>query len=557
MLAGGLDEWLRREDVLPRTPFLISPGFEYDVALNEFFLDAPMAARSPRTLEAYARDLARFLNFLWLARGDKSWRDVTAADHVAYLSWRRRDAEGPRVTGSTWNREVAAVNQFYEWAVKRGHVRVNPVPQAARRRPPAEAGWPGGRAGEQRPATYAHDAGRERIEWLPPASYRLWRDAGVRGFDRAGLPRERFRGRWAARNAVFCDVMVRTGLRLSEQAALTVLEVPLDRSVDGYQRFWLPPAIAKGGSGRWVYLPASGVADLVAYAQIDRANVVADATASGRYRSWHRPLVVEDPARPVAVRTGGAARHTVKLSQLDPAERQQLLVDGAEGLAPAVFWLNERGDPLSVPAWKRMFLDSSRRCQEAGSCSGRTPRSIRAPTPPASTTPTRPSAGSNTTLAASPTRRLGGGRPRRPAATTSSSRQMRGCARTTANYAASSSSPPPSSSGSPCKTSGSGSKPKPPRTSPGSATPSRAGEACLPKHPAGAVAGPGRAKPPGLPVTSVPGWCGGLYQTLGHSLIRHSTRRCPLPPSPAQAQPVHETMTVPGRQTCPYAQYFG
>jgi hypothetical protein len=117
------DDWLRREDVLPRTPFLISPGCEYDVALNEFFRDSPIAARAPRTLEAYASDLARFLNFLWLARGDKSWRDVTAADHLAYLSWRRRDAAGPRVAGSTWNREVAAVSQFYEWAVERDRMQ--------------------------------------------------------------------------------------------------------------------------------------------------------------------------------------------------------------------------------------------------------------------------------------------------------------------------------------------------------------------------------------------------------------------------------------------------
>jgi hypothetical protein len=50
-------EWLRREDVLPRTPFLASPGCEYDIALNEFFLDGPMAARSPRPLEGYARQL--------------------------------------------------------------------------------------------------------------------------------------------------------------------------------------------------------------------------------------------------------------------------------------------------------------------------------------------------------------------------------------------------------------------------------------------------------------------------------------------------------------------
>jgi hypothetical protein len=43
--------------------------------------------------------------------------------------------------------------------------------------------------------------------------------------------------------------MVRTGLRLAEQSALTVFEMPLDRGLGGYQRFWLPAAIAKGGSG--------------------------------------------------------------------------------------------------------------------------------------------------------------------------------------------------------------------------------------------------------------------------------------------------------------------
>lgn len=154
------DEWLRREDVLPRTPFLISPGCEYDVALNEFFLDSLMAARSPRTLEGYARDLAAFLNFLWLARDGRSWRDVTAADHVAYLSWRRRDSAGPRVAGSTWNREVAAVNQFYRWAVQRGHVRANPVPQAGRGgRLQRRAGLVAGRASRARRRTRMTRAG--------------------------------------------------------------------------------------------------------------------------------------------------------------------------------------------------------------------------------------------------------------------------------------------------------------------------------------------------------------------------------------------------------------
>jgi hypothetical protein len=135
---------------------------------------------------------------------------------------------------------------------------------------------------------------------------------------------------------VFCDLMVRTGLRLSEQAALKVLEVPLDRAADGYQRFWLPAAIAKGGSARWIYAPASVVPDLAAYAEIGRAKVVSDAAASGRYRSWHQPLVVQDPARPVAVRAGDGLRRMVKLSDLDAADRRRLIFEGISGLEPAM-----------------------------------------------------------------------------------------------------------------------------------------------------------------------------------------------------------------------------
>ncbi|GAA3949861.1 hypothetical protein Aau02nite_36770 [Amorphoplanes auranticolor] len=83
------------------------------------------------------------------------------------------------------------------------------------------------------------------MQWLPPEAYRRWRDVGVRGFISEGLPGAGFRGRWARRNSAFCDLMVRTGLRLSEQAALTVFDVPLGRGAGGYQRFWLAEAVAK------------------------------------------------------------------------------------------------------------------------------------------------------------------------------------------------------------------------------------------------------------------------------------------------------------------------
>lgn len=110
---GDYDAWLRRERLIAGTPFLLSPDFEYDVVLNDFFQGVQMLASASSTQAGYARDIAAFLTFLWCARDRQSWRDANEVDHLAYLHWRRRDPDGPRVSGSTWNREVAAVNCFY------------------------------------------------------------------------------------------------------------------------------------------------------------------------------------------------------------------------------------------------------------------------------------------------------------------------------------------------------------------------------------------------------------------------------------------------------------
>ena len=108
--------------------------------------------------------------------------------------------------------------------------------------------------------------------------------------------------------------MVRTGMRLSEQVSLAMSELPTHVGMGGYQRFWPPRAIAKCFSARWVYVPHSVVRELAAYAQLDRAEVVADARAAGRYQRWRQPLVVEDPARPDLARvTGGVERRMVRL----------------------------------------------------------------------------------------------------------------------------------------------------------------------------------------------------------------------------------------------------
>ena len=272
------------------TPFLLDPALDYDVALNAFFRSADMLRCAPLTQVGYARDLAAFLTFLWSARGGRGWREATTPDHLAYLVWRRFDEAGPHLAPATWNRELAAVNRFYEWQFQSGNLAANPIPQQTSRRSHSSWASYGGAEPGQRPATYSHAGGRERVQWFPAEAYRRWRDVGVRGYTAAGLPDPAFRGRWASRNAVFCDLLVRTGMRLSEQAGLTVFEVPTDRGLGGYTSFRLSAALAKGGSSRVVYVPDSVTTDLVGYATADREGVVARAQASGRYRQLEHAI---------------------------------------------------------------------------------------------------------------------------------------------------------------------------------------------------------------------------------------------------------------------------
>jgi site-specific recombinase XerD len=358
------DGWLDRADVVEDTPYLLSPMFDYDVELNSFFVSAQMRGKPWNTLAAYARDMAGFFTFLWAARGQRGWRDAAESDHLAYKSWRCQEL---RRSGSTWGREVATVNVFYDWAWRAGFGPVNPIPQRAAR--PRPAGTRGRIAyGATTPATAPHHAAREKIEWLPPKSYRAWRDVGLRGYGADGLPEERFRGRWAGRNALFSDLMVRTGLRLSEQAALTVFDLPTHPMPGqlGYQRFWLPAAVAKWGSARWVYVPVGLVRELETYRELDRPEAVHVGRSSGAYDRL-RPLVIEDTGRlEVSVPAGPGVRHRVRLENLTAKERRSVLVDTPQGFEPAAFWLTEEGLPVAVSSWKDLFARANARCAQRG-----------------------------------------------------------------------------------------------------------------------------------------------------------------------------------------------
>ncbi len=322
--------------------------------LNGYFTGTWLRASPKNTQAAVAYDLKKWLDFVASSRDRPTWRDATTEDRAAFEQWRRKDPRGPRIASTTWDREVATVNGFYQWAVRQGHVPGNPLvqrPSRARRRSVNEPA-------AQTPAEASHLGPRRDLEWLTPVMYRCWRDVGVRGFTSDGLPDRSFRGRYASRNAAFTDMLIRTSLRISEQVALSLFDLPELTHAMVNARTWLPNAVAKNGSGRAIYIPASVLKDVRDYIETERADAVAAARAAGLYDRIHDPLIVEDRQLD-RVRVG---RQWVGVAQLDPGERRRLLVRTDHGLEPAALWLTGRGTPATVSAWQQVFKDAKTRC---------------------------------------------------------------------------------------------------------------------------------------------------------------------------------------------------
>jgi site-specific recombinase XerD len=354
---GSLDAWLDDHKMADGTPFLIDPTGRYDSALNRYF-QVQLSAEPLATQAAAAYDLKRFLAFLWDNRAGTTWREATPEDRAAFRHWRLMDPRGPRVELVTWDREVATVNKFYRWAVRQEYVAANPILQReSRSREPGR-----GSSGET-PAESSHQGPRHDVKWMPAATYRQWRDVGVRGFTVAGLADRSFRGRYASRNGTYADFMIRTGLRLSEQTSLTLYEIP--ETVPGVlnARTWLPRAIAKGASERAIYVPASVLKDVWDYVELERADAVEQARKRGVYEQIRDPLLIEDRSRPFVLIDG--KRH--EIGKLKPAERRRLLMHTDDrGLEPAALWLNEDGMPSSPSGWQDVFKAANRRCARLG-----------------------------------------------------------------------------------------------------------------------------------------------------------------------------------------------
>ncbi len=355
-LSVSMTKAAGRIGLMDGMPFFLDRDGSYLHEVNRFFRACPaMGVRSRHSLRAYAHDIFVWMRFLEERRGGKQLWRADYNDVIAFHQARRLSDAPFRISASSWNRAIAALDKLYRWALEEGLIASSPFRYDLSFRHGQGRGAPkvveGNRARER--AARPHD-----MQFVDLGRYLVFRDIGLRGRLPDGSEDPAWRGRNGERNAVFAELLVTTGMRLGEAGNLIIDELP--RLISDSPRilpFDLPGAITKGERPRRVRLPRRVLKLIGDYCDIERHVAAAKAPP--------RPVVpfVISPDGRNAI--DGSGRR-VALTRLRPQDRQRLLRSPDGMPEHASLWLTERGQPVSSGTWEVAFRRASQRCQAFG-----------------------------------------------------------------------------------------------------------------------------------------------------------------------------------------------
>ncbi|MFE1558898.1 tyrosine-type recombinase/integrase [Streptomyces sp. NPDC058734] len=351
-------EALDRAGVCDGIPFVLGADGRYDVELNRFIRELPSwGVRSPHSVEAYARDLMVFGRFLHLCRGGRSVWEAGPEDLRAFKRARRPGPAGEGVAASTWNRFIAALDKFVEWALAEALLAADPF-----RRVERTVWTPQGVQVVRVNAEREVDEESGPIRFLPYEDYLLWRDVGLRGMTPDGRVDSQWRGRHGERNSAFADKVVGTGMRLTEASSVLLPEVP-PAGRDRAGAMTVAGSTAKRRRSRTVFWSRRLVRSVHAYIDVERDALVARWSARDAYADEADALVVREARASRMVLIEGEPRARL-LARLEPADRRRLRWGSGGG--PVWLWLGDGGRPMEPSAWQAVFRRANERCRGFG-----------------------------------------------------------------------------------------------------------------------------------------------------------------------------------------------
>jgi site-specific recombinase XerD len=341
--VAAAERWLADLGLPHGMPFVLREDGSPDGVANRWLASLPThGCRSPRTWRAYALNWAEWARFLQ-GRGAAPLA-ASGEEVAAFYAAQRLDRSGASVARATWNRKVAALENFYRWAIDRG--LTTSCPFAYRE------GWARGSDGVVR--SVRRNLAKERagrphatVRWLESDRLALFLRVGLGGLLPDGSEDPAFAGRNAARNRAFGELLAASGLRAQEASLLLVHELPTASGPsDRLVALNVPAAVAKGGVARRTIVSTTALRMIESYVLLERA------TGRGRW-SPAGALQVQE-----ATADGGRVDgRLVRWATLDVHVRARLVKNGV-----ALTWpLSAGGGPMVD--WSGVFARATERCR--------------------------------------------------------------------------------------------------------------------------------------------------------------------------------------------------
>lgn len=254
-LTPHLRTEMKELGIVDGLPFTLSADFKDDAVINRFLWDLPSGSRRSRnTWKAYSQSLSMFFRFLeGLGVG---WQEVTMEDLSLYHRFRRYVDEGDinPVSSGTWNSDLVAITQFYQWAqdedlIERLPYRVKSSKNLF------------GRVVET--TNFTERATKKDIKYLSPVDFKN-KVAPSLLTSRNGLRDESL--------ALF---MIATGVRVSEAINLKLKQLPNpnDCRFSG-QKTCTTRIIGKGQKPRYIRIPKHVLRTVWHYINEDREDII-------------------------------------------------------------------------------------------------------------------------------------------------------------------------------------------------------------------------------------------------------------------------------------------
>ena len=353
--AGALGRWDRVGSIaaaerwladlgLPRgMPFVLREDGSPDRVANRWLASLPThGCRSRSTWRAYALNWAEWARFL-RARGVEPLA-ATAVEVAGFYAAQRLDRGGAGVGRATWNRKIAALENFYRWAIDRELVTTSPF---AYRDVWARGGDGVTRVVRRNLAKERTGRAHATLRWLEPDRLQFFLAVGLGGLLPDGSEDPAFMGRNAARNRAFGELLAASGLRAQEASFLLVCELPVaDAPRDRLVALNVPGAIAKGGVPRRTVVSTAALRMIESYVRIERSTMAGRWSPAGALR--------------VCDATADGARiegRFVRWATVDIHARARLIENGA-----ALTWpLSSDGGPMVD--WSDVFARATERCR--------------------------------------------------------------------------------------------------------------------------------------------------------------------------------------------------